>query len=268
MDALLRARLDRLPDGLHRLRLDGGGAAVAKRRRDAPAGFFAMEAHGLALLRAAGGLRVPQVLALADGAIALEDLGRGRPSQAHWHAAGGGLARQHACVGERFGLDRDGWCGDAAQANTPDDDGWRFFVRCRLLPLARRARDAGWLEPADTRAIDALCARLRERVPEQPPSLLHGDLWSGNVHACAGGELALIDAAAVHHGWAEADLAMLVLFGAPPPAFFEGYAEARRLRADWRTRAPLYNLSHQLNHLVLFGGGHLGAVRHALRRLA
>ena len=268
MDATLRARLDRLPDGLHRLRLDDGRAAFAKRRRGAPAGFFAMEAHGLALLRAAGGLRVPDVLAQADDAIVLEDLGRGRPSQAHWHAAGRGLARQHACTGGRFGLDRDGWCGDGAQANTPDEDGWRFFAQCRLQPLARRARDAGRLEATDARTIDALCARLRECVPAQPPSLLHGDLWTGNLHACAGGGLALVDAAAAHHGWAEAELAMLVLFGEPPAAFLDAYAEAARPRPDWRMRAPLYNLSHLLNHLVLFGGGYLGAVRAALRRLA
>ena len=255
-----------LGDGLHRLRLRDGRAVVAKRRRDAPPGFFAMEAHGLQLLRAAGGLRVPELIVVTDDTIVLEDLGTGRPSAADWQAAGRALARQHACVAPRFGLDRDGWCGDGAQANTQFDDGWRFFAECRLLPQARRAHAAGRLQSQDVAAVERLCAGLRKRVPPQPAALLHGDLWSGNLHACADGALALIDAAAVHHGWPEAELAMLTLFGAPPAAFFAAYEEATGIARDWRKRAPLYNLYHLLNHLNLFGGGYLAAVHDALRR--
>ena len=148
------------------------------------------------------------------------------------------------------------------------EDGERFFAECRLLPQAWRARDAGLLEPADIAAAEALCARLRERIPAQPPSLLHGDLWSGNLHACTSGSLALVDAAAVHFGWAEADLAMLTLFGEPPSVFFDAYQEACGIDRAWRGRAPLYNLYHLLNHLNLFGAGYLAGVRDALRRLA
>lgn len=260
------ARWTRLGDGLHRLRLVDGRRVVAKRRRDAAPGFFAMEAHGLALLRAARGLRVPEVLAVDEAGILLEDLGRGAPSAGDWERAGRALAAQHARHAPRFGLDRDGWCGDGAQANAPAADGWRFFAECRLLPQARRAFDDRRLDAPDLAAIDSLCARLRERVPAQPASLLHGDLWTGNLHACASGELALIDAAAVHYGWAEAELAMLTLFGEPPRAFFDACEEASGMARDWRMRAPLYNLYHLLNHLNLFGGGYLGAVRAALRR--
>lgn len=266
MDADLRIRLDAFGNGLHPLVLADGRAAIAKRRRDAPTGFFAMEAHGLALLRDAHGLRVPAVIALADDALVLEDLGRGRPPAAAWARAGRALARQHACVADRFGLDRDGWCGDSAQANTPMADGWRFFADCRLQPQARRARDAGRLDRSGVAAVERLCAALPTRIPAQPPALLHGDLWTGNLHACGDGELALIDAGAVHHGWAEAELAMLTLFGEPPAVFFDAYQEAAAIDAGWRGRAPLYNLYHLLNHLNLFGSGYLGAVREALRQ--
>ncbi|WP_149196333.1 fructosamine kinase family protein [Luteimonas suaedae] len=265
MDADLRTRLDACGDGLHALVLADGRAVIAKRRGDAPAGFFAMEAHGLALLREARGLRVPAVIALADDALVLEDLGRGRPSPAAWARAGRALARQHACAADRFGLDRDGWCGNSAQANTPMADGWRFFAECRLLPQARRARDGGRLDRADVAAVERLCAALPARIPAQPPALLHGDLWRGNLHACGDGELALIDAGAVHHGWAEADLAMLTLFGEPPAGFLDAYHEAAGGDAGWRARAPLYNLYHLLNHLNLFGRGYLEAVRRVLR---
>lgn len=265
MDALLRSRIDALADGLHRLALEDGRQVVVKRRRAAPAGFFAMEAHGLALLAAAASLRVPCVPATADDAIVIEDLGRGRPDDAAWERAGRGLARQHRCMAAGFGLDRDGWCGDSIQRNTPMQDGWRFFAECRLLPQARRAHDAGLLAAGDTARVERVCAELPARIPRQPPVLLHGDLWIGNLHPCADGELALIDAGAVHYGWAEADLAMLTLFGEPPTTFFDAYQAEAGTGDDWRERAPVYNLYHLLNHLNLFGASYREAVCGAMR---
>ena len=253
-----------LADGLHRLPLADGRCRLVKRRRAAPPGFFAAEARGLALLAGAGGLRVPRVFDVGSGWLAMEDLGSGTPAPGAWVRAGVALARQHARRAARFGLDHDGWCGDSAQANTPMDDGHAFFAQCRLLPQARRARDAGLLDPRDAAAIEALCARLPAQVPAQPPVLLHGDLWTGNLHACADGELALVDAGAAHYGWAETELAMLVLFGAPPHAFFAAYEEAADIDDGWRDRAPLYNLYHLLNHLNLFGSGYLAQVRAVL----
>jgi fructosamine-3-kinase len=258
----------RLPatDGLHRLRLDDGRHAVCKRRRGMPPSFFASEARGLDALGAAGGLRVPELFALGSDHIVLEDLGDGRPPPGFHEAAGRGLAVQHARSAPGFGFGNAGWCGDSPQDNIPDDDGHRFFAQCRLLPQARRAHEAGWIEAADMTRIEALCTRLPDLVPAMPPVLLHGDLWIGNLHCCADGTPALVDAGAVHHGWAEAELAMLVLFGAPPPAFFDAYAEATPLARDWRERAPLYNLYHLLNHLNLFGAGYLAQVRSVLAR--
>jgi fructosamine-3-kinase len=210
---------------------------------------------------------VPLVHAASEDALVLEDLGSGRPSAAAWERAGLGLARLHRCTASDYGLDRPGWCGDSAQRNTPMADGWRFFAECRLLPQGRRAWDAGRLAASDLRALERLCGDLRARVPEQPPSLVHGDLWRANLHACADGELALIDAAAVHYGWAEADLAMLTLFGEPPAALFAAYQAAAGIDAGWRQRAPIYNLYHLLNHLNLFGASYLEGVRAVLRHV-
>lgn len=255
-----------LGDGLHHLALDDGTRVVVKRRRGAPPGFYAMEAYGLELLRATGALRVPVVHALSGDTLVLEELGAGRPRQADWERAGRGLARLHRTTAETFGLDRPGWCGDSAQPNTPLRDGWRFFAECRLLPQGRRARDAGLLGPGDMRALERLCAALPARVPAQPAVLVHGDLWRANLHPCASGELALIDAAAVHYGWAETDLAMLTLFGEPPAAFFAACQAEAGIDAGWRSRAALYNLYHLLNHLNLFGAAYLDGVREVLQR--
>jgi fructosamine-3-kinase len=201
------------------------------------------------------------VHAVYDDAIALADLGHTQAGVGAFARAGGALARLHGHVGTAFGLDRDGWCGASPQPNALTADGCVFFAEHRLLFQGRRARDAGLLESRDLRALERLGARLSEHVPAQREVLVHGDLWTGNLHACGDGELALIDAAAVHYGWAETDLAMLTLFGTPPRAFFEAYEAAAGIDAAWRERAPLYNLYHLLNHLNLFGSSYLGAVR-------
>jgi len=237
---------------------------LVKQRHDVPADFFAAEARGLAILRNTDTLRVPKVFEVHTQRIVLEDLGAGRPAVDYWQRAGAGLAKQHTVAGTSFGFESSGYCGDSPQDNTPDDDGWHFFAERRLLPQMRRARDGGLIETRDAKAVERVCATLRERVPDMPPVLLHGDLWSGNLHVCANGEPALIDAGAVHHGWAEAELAMLTLFGPPPAGFFEAYAEGAPLREDWRERAALYNLYHLLNHVNLFGAGYLPALRTAL----
>jgi fructosamine-3-kinase len=261
----LASRVAALPDGLNRLTLDAGHRVVVKRRRAAAPGFFAMEAHGLELLRATHTLRVPLVHAASHDALVLEDLGSGRADRESWKRAGRALAQLHTHTSDAFGLERDGWCGDSPQRNAQTTDGWRFFAECRLLPQGQRAYEAGRLEPRDMAKLERLCLALPARIPEQPASLVHGDLWTGNLHACADGELALIDAAAVHYGWAEADLAMLTLFGEPPAPFFAAYEEAAGVDPGWRSRAPLYNLYHLLNHLNLFGKSYQGAVRTTLR---
>ena len=266
MDAALRKQLDSLADGLHRIAVADGRRAVVKRRRGAPPGFFAMEAHGLVLLRTAEALRVPAVYAMGDDALVIEDLGQGRSDQSAWERAGRGLARLHRNGAEKFGLERDGWCGLSPQPNTPMHDGWRFFAECRLLFQGRRAFDAGRLTKPELGALERLCADLPARIPAQGPALVHGDLWIANLHSCADGELALIDAGAVHYGWPEGDLAMLTLFGEPPAIFFAAYQDDAATDGSWRERAALYNLYHLLNHLNLFGAGYLDAVRDVLRR--
>ena len=102
-------------------------------------------------------------------------------------------------------------------------------------------------------------------IPEQPASLLHGDLWSGNLISDCRGLPAVIDPA-VYYGWAEADLAMTDLFGNYPESFYQAYTEIRSLDSGYRSRYPIYNLYHLLNHLNLFGKSYLPQIRGILSR--
>ncbi|MBD8525124.1 fructosamine kinase family protein [Pseudomarimonas arenosa] len=267
MQATTWAELAGLGDGLHRLRWQGQ-PAILKRRQQAPEDFFAAERRGLALLASAQALPTPTVLALGADAILLQDLGRGRATAGDWRTAGRRLAIQHRQHADRFGWQFNGWCGDSPQSNQLDTDGHRFFADQRLLPQLQRATSAGRLQRGDVAAIERITSSLPQWIPLQPASLLHGDLWLGNLHASANGELALIDGGAAHYGWAEAELAMLCLFGEPPADFFASYQEQAGIDHRWRQRAPLYNLYHLLNHLNLFGVGYLRAVREVLVRFA
>jgi fructosamine-3-kinase len=143
-------------------------------------------------------------------------------------------------------------------------DGHRFFAERRLLYQARLAERRGLLGREQVRQAERLAARLPELIPEQPASLIHGDLWSGNTITDAAGNPALIDPAA-YYGWAEAELAMTALFGAFPAGFYQAYAERRTLEPGFRQRFPIYNLYHLFNHLNLFGGGYRGEVLSILR---
>ena len=257
-----------LPAGNRRCTLEDGRRAFVKVRRDKPADFFAAEARGLDELARAAAMRVPQVFHVWNHGIAIEDLGAGSPQRSDWQQAGRALAQLHANTSDHFGFDADGWCGDSAQDNTRDNDGFRFFAERRLLPQARRALDKRRLSGGEYDHVKTLCGHLPDYLPRRPAVLVHGDLWTGNLHACANGELALIDGGAVHYGWADSDLAMLTLFGEPPRDFFDAYERGNGTDSGWREYAPLLNLYHLLNHLNLFGTGYLGAVRGVLERYA
>ena len=132
-----------------------------------------------------------------------------------------------------------------------DWGGW--YAERRLVPYLRRAHDDGALSGTDARQVEAVIERIGELAgPPEPPSRIHGDLWSGNV-LWPGGRAALVDPAA-HGGHRETDLAMLALFGAPYLAEILGaYTAATSLADGWRARVPLHQLHPLLVHVCLFG---------------
>jgi len=232
---------------------------------------FAAEATGLAALRAACAVRVPQVYAcgMADGRARLEiellDLrGLDRASGA---LLGRQLADLHRHIGERFGFGEDNWIGGSPQANGWRDEWPRFFAERRLRPQLQWARGTG-MERKLVDQGESLAERLAAFfVDYHPaPSLLHGDLWGGNASALPDGTPVIFDPA-VYYGDREADVAMSELFGGFPESFYASYRAAWPLDSGYETRKTLYNLYHVLNHYNLFGAGYLNQARRMMDRL-
>lgn len=235
--------------------------------------IFRLEAAGLELLGAGSVVRVPQVIALHQQPdfLLLEWI-QADPDQPSWNQErlGQELAALHALpAGRRFGLEYDNYIGASVQLNTWRDD-WLFFFRdCRLEPQMRMAVETGALSGAPQRKLAWLIDHLDRWIDRQTarPSLLHGDLWAGNVIGGPGGQPVLIDPAA-YYDEREAELAFTELFGGFSRRFYQAYQAAWPLEPDYAGRRDLYNLYHLLNHLNLFGGAYAGQVCWVIERYA
>jgi len=248
-----------------RLTTVNGSTFFLKTNPTAPPDMFAREADGLDILRTSDGPRVPQSFVHAPEFLLLEDLAPAPRQSNYWTVFGYQLAALHNHTGDQFGFYHDNYIGSTPQPNAYIADGYVFFSQQRLLYMAGLAVNRGLLDKVQFRKVKKIATGLQQLVPEQPPSLLHGDLWSGNALTGSSGEPALIDPAA-HYGWGEAELAMTNLFGSFPAAFYKAYQEIRPLEPGLESRFPIYNLYHLLNHLVLFGQGYWGQVSAILSR--
>jgi fructosamine-3-kinase len=221
---------------------------------------FAAEAEGLQEIRRSDTLRVPQPVGWGHNEshawLVLEYLDLGVRSDSNPDALGRGLAAMHQFRSNQFGWSRNNTIGSTPQINTRSDDWVSFWRTHRLgfqLQLALANGYRGQLQQ--------LGERLLENVGQfftgykASPSLLHGDLWSGNYAYTRAGESVLFDPA-VYYGDREADLAMTELFGGFPERFYSAYRHECQLDSGYNTRKVLYNLYHILNHLNLFGSGY------------
>ncbi|MGE5132325.1 MAG: fructosamine kinase family protein [Gemmatimonadota bacterium] len=254
----------------YRVELADGRAAFAKVGRPAAetgdvAGVFGAEARGLAWLGEAGTVPVPAVLGWDASTLVVSWVPSGEPSRAAAERFGRGLAGLHAAGADSFGAPWPGFIASLPLPNGPADSWPDWYGRQRLLPYLRQAADAGTLARADVRLVETVIGRLPELAgPAEPPSRIHGDLWSGNL-LWSGGEGWLIDPAA-HGGHRETDLAMLGLFGAPfLDRILAAYQEAAPLASGWRARVPLHQLHPLLVHVCLFGAGYRASALTAAR---
>lgn len=258
----------------YRLTLNDGTCLFMKSNAIEKKEFFTTEAVGLSAIADTNAIRTPRILGIgidesrSCSFLLLEFIAEGNRSSRYWETFAHQLAAMHRAAAEDFviggsyGFTQDNYIGAGKQINTPQKSWSAFFRDCRLEPQFRAA--ACYFHDPDIKKIHRLLDRIEELLIEpEHPSLLHGDLWSGNVVTGNDGKAWLIDPAA-YVGHAEADIAMTELFDGFPGSFYHAYQEAAPLQPGYERRRDLYNLYHLLNHLNLFGPSYLSAVRRIL----
>lgn len=253
----------------YRLHTNAGDFFVKTNTADRYPSPFISEERGLAILRKAAVLRVPEVLAQGEFGgttfLLMEFIAPEEEDRDFQARFGRGLAQLHRHTSGSFGLDHDNYIGLLPQVNTPHKDWVEFLVQCRLEPLVKMGRDNGRIHPGDVIRFERLYAKLPALFPPEMPALLHGDLWKHNYLAAATGGPVLVDPA-VYYGHREMDLAMTMLFGGFDREFYGAYHAEEPLEAGWEERVDLCNLYPLLVHLNLFGGSYAERISSVLRR--
>jgi len=231
--------------------------------------MFTCEASGLRTIADTNTIAVPRVITCDNfekhGFLLLEWIETRRPTPAGSETLGRQLAAMHRCCAGSFGLDADNYMGSLNQSNKKHATWAEFFIYERLTPMIKMASVKGFLNVDDQQNFEQLYARLSGLFDEEPPALIHGDLWGGNYLIGTDEKPYLIDPA-ISYGHREFDIAMTTLFGGFSREFYEAYHETYPLAKGWGNRLDLWNLYPLLVHLNLFGTGYLGQVRDCLQR--
>lgn len=223
--------------------------------------MFVKEAHGLEELKKADAIRVPEVLEYDNSFLLLEFIEQGKQSNTFFEEFGRKFVELHRFSNNYFGFYEDNYIGSTVQKNIPSENeknNWNhFYFNKRLLFQYKLAEKNGYATPELKEGILFL-EKIFEKIlseSEEPPSLLHGDLWGGNYITDENGNAAIFDPA-VYYGHREADLAMTKLFGGFSSRFYDAYNESFPLSAGYKYRENIYKLYHVLNHLNLFGSSY------------
>ena len=257
-----------------KLQLDSGKVYFLKQLRGSSSGVFDAEERGLKELRKSGTVNVPKVVCKGPDFLLLQWIEAGyNRSSSRMEMLGRQFAELHRYRGNKFGFYEDNLLGDSPQSNKPSKEGglsWAvFYAENRLEFQTSLAVKKGYATPEMRNLMENLIKKVPDLISgtEEEPSLLHGDLWSGNYLIDARGIPWLIDPA-VYYGHREADLAMTSLFGGFSNTFYSAYKSAYPIASGYVEREPLYQLYHLLNHLNLFGTNYYGQVISILRRYA
>lgn len=238
------------------------GTFFLKWNSNCPSDMFVREAESLTELKKAAGMHlvVPEVIVAveadeAPGFLVVEYLEPGYAGSGQDEALGRGLAFVHQFNNEQFGFYHDNYCGSTLQKNAWEKE-WRVFFRENrlryILYLIQKERP---LPPDVIHVYERLLQKTDSLIPEgSVPSLIHGDLWSGNYMNMKKGP-ALIDPAS-YYAEREMEMGIMTMFGGFSQRFYKAYEEVYPLDVDWMERNRLYQLYHVLNHYYLFGGGY------------
>lgn len=230
-------------------------------------GMFKSEESGLAAIRKTNTIAVPEVVLQGDTGdesyLMLQWIEAGYGDVISSKKLGRQLAFMHRDTAAQFGFEAGNYMGSLHQSNKQHNNWARFFIEERLQPMVKMAVDKRELTQTDMYRFDELYKKLPDVFTEEPPALLHGDLWGGNYLIDTSGKPYLIDPA-VSYGNREFDIAMTTLFGGFDRGFYEAYNQKFPLLPGWQQRLKLWNLYPLLVHVNLFGGKYANEVRENL----
>ena len=237
------------------------GDFFLKWNASAPAELFLKEAFGLNEMRLAGSsLVIPEVIWSKEvddfpGLLLMEYLQPASHASGMDEQLGRGIAQLHRKTASAFGFHHSNYCGITLQDNTWTDNWPEFYAQRRIWSLVERICKSRGMSLEELKIYEKLVSRMPDLLPHQTtPSLIHGDLWSGNYMYTANGP-ALIDPAC-YYADREMELGMMKLFGGFSSRVWEAYQEEFPLSEGWQQRNRLYQLYHVLNHYLLFGGSY------------
>ena len=248
-----------IADSKH-IKTESGKSYFLKTHSGAP-GMFLMEANGLTELAKAGTIRVPEVVLADEDFLLLENIKSGGKKPGFFTEFGRSFAHMHRVKAEIFGFFEDNYIGATPQHNIAagkETTNWaEFYYQKRILQQYRFAELNGYATKELRKGVIQLEGKIEDILSgsQEPPALLHGDLWGGNYMSDANGVPVLIDPA-VYYGHREADLAMTKMFGGFTAEFYKAYQKEYPLPEGWQYREGLYLLYHYMNHLNLFGNSY------------
>lgn len=232
-------------------------------------GLFASEKQGLALLAATGIIRVPAIMGTGKVAgyqvLILEWIEQGLKTAHFWEQFGEKLAALHQVSQEQFGLLSNNYMGSLVQYNEPMGNWCDFFIHRRLEPQIKLALDKHLLNKQEVKQFERLYRQLPTIFEAGTPSLVHGDLWSGNFLCDEQEQPVLIDPA-VYYGHNGVDLGMTTLFGEFDKVFYDSYLFQRPPAPNYREQWAICNIYPLLIHLNLFGKGYLTGILRTIER--
>jgi len=222
--------------------------------------MFEKEALGLKLLEENSDFTIPKVEAFNEidshSYLLVEFIESSNKSENFWNDFGTSLANLHRSSSRSYGLEHNNYIGSLNQDNTERSTWTEFYTENRILAQTKLAFDSNLVDNAFVDNAERLCIKLDGLIPEEAPSLLHGDLWSGNYMIDGNGNPAIIDPA-VYYGHREMDLAMTKLFGGFSSEMYDAYNESFPLETEWKDRIQLHQLYPILVHVNLFGGSYV-----------
>jgi fructosamine-3-kinase len=237
------------------------------REKDFPK-MLQKESVGLKLLAGAG-VKTPKTIVCFTGSghqfLVLEFIEEETGKNTFWKNFAKDLAALHQNTNTFFGLEYDNYIGSLKQINRPKTTWESFFIENRMVPLMEMAFNAHLLNRDHVKAFENFFLRIGNLLPKEKPSLIHGDLWSGNL-MCGKGQIPYLIDPAIYYGNRETDIAMTQMFGGFNDEYLRFYNELFPLEKGWKERISIHNLYPNLVHLNLFGRSYLYGIERVINR--